>query len=138
VLFKSSLLAACLALAASLAPASAQVRSNLLVAVDDVVDPVILPAYEVEYAVQVSNLSATPMTGVTVTADTPEGTYFGEASTNVGALEAPAQGRPGKMVVSAETLAKYLKQHRNTALVAFHNANGSVAAAVYGPLTPAG
>ena len=102
--FKASLLAACLALAASLAPASAQVRSNLLVAVDDVVDPVILPAYEVEYAVQVSNLSATPMTGVTVTADTPEGTYFGEASTNVGALEAPAQGRPGKMVVSARRL----------------------------------
>ena len=36
---------------------------------------------------------------------------------------------------NGQSLAKFLKQHRNTALVAFRNANGAATATIYGPLT---
>ncbi len=86
-------------------PADAQVLRGLIVAVDDVVDPVLMPASEVEYAVEVLNPTAAPIANVLITADTPAGTYFGEASTTVGTISAPAQGSPGKMAVEVGTLA---------------------------------
>lgn len=86
-------------------PADAQVLRGLIVAVDDVVDPVLMPASEVEYAVEVLNPTAAPISNVVITADTPAGTYFGEASTTVGTISAPPQGSPGKMAVEVGTLA---------------------------------
>jgi hypothetical protein len=83
---------------------AAQASSGLIVAVDDVRDPVLVPAFEVEYLVEVTNLSQEPVTGLTISAETPAGTYFGEASTNLGSIEAPEQGETGRITVSVKTL----------------------------------
>jgi uncharacterized repeat protein (TIGR01451 family) len=100
--------AVALALAAAVGiapqPVAAQLPARLVTVVDDVVDPVVRPAYEVEYAVQVVNPSTAPISGIAITAETPEGTYFGEASTTAGTIEAPPQGQRGRMVVAVGTL----------------------------------
>jgi hypothetical protein len=83
---------------------AAQAPPGVIVAVDDVLDPVLIPASEVEYLVEVTNLSQEPVTGLTVIAETPAGTFFGEASTNLGSIEAPPQGETGRITVSVETL----------------------------------
>jgi len=94
-------------LAAAFAPAGsrAQAPVGLIAAVDDVVDPIVLPASEVEYVVEVVNFSSSSVDDVVVRAETPAETFFGEASTTVGTIEAPAQGQPGTMTVRAGTLA---------------------------------
>jgi uncharacterized repeat protein (TIGR01451 family) len=83
---------------------SAQLPPLVSVAVDDVLDPVLLPAFEVEYVIEVINFSQQPITNVTISGETPGGTFFGEASTSVGTIEAPPQGEPGQIVVSVGTL----------------------------------
>jgi uncharacterized repeat protein (TIGR01451 family) len=84
---------------------AAQLPVRVVAVVDDVRDPVVRPAYEVEYAVEVINPTTEALTGVTVTAATPAGTFFGEASTSVGEIAAPPQGQKGPMVVAVGTLA---------------------------------
>ena len=85
-------------------PAGAQLPLRIVSAADDVVDPVVRPAYEVEYVVEVANPSTTPLEGVTITAETPDGTYFGEANATIGTITAPPQGEAGTMVVAVGTL----------------------------------
>jgi hypothetical protein len=60
--------------------------------------------------------------------------FVAPASVKRGGTRVSQSGR----LENGQSLAKYLKQHRNTALVAFRNANGSATAVVYGPLTVAG
>jgi hypothetical protein len=88
--------------------APAEVRAQgprgVIAGVDDVVDPIILPAFEVEYVVEINNFSSEPMDGIVIRAETPAGTYFGEANATLGAIEAPAQGARGPMVLRVPTL----------------------------------
>jgi hypothetical protein len=103
---RAVILALALAAAVGIAPrpAAAQLPIRLIAVADDVVDPVIRPAFEVEYAVEVLNPSTSPIDDVTITAETPAGTYFGEATASVGTIAAPPQGQPGTMVVTVGTL----------------------------------
>jgi hypothetical protein len=84
--------------------ASAQAPLGLSAQVDDPVDPIVLPATEAEFVVEVVNFSAAPVAEVTVSADTPTGTTFDEASTTLGTIESPPQGEAGTMIVNIGTL----------------------------------
>jgi hypothetical protein len=99
-------LGAAILAAAGLAPApvAAQTPRGVFVGVDDVVDPIVLPASEVEYVVEVVNFAQTPVSEIAIDTETPEGTVFGEASTSAGTIEAPARGERGAMRVLVGTL----------------------------------